>query len=85
MFILCDILLPLQDYFSDTKLGRKRAQWFIYTLLSVITPFTSSITSNLFRTLHTPFGLTLERYRFYVFMASPSWVSDGWARRIVNF
>lgn len=72
MFILRDILLPLQNAFSDTKLGRKRAQWFTYTLLSVIIPFTSSMTSNLLRTLHTLFGLTLDRGRFYVFMASPS-------------
>lgn len=72
MFILRDILLPLQDSFSDTKLGRKRAQWFTYTLLSVIIPFTSSMTSNLLRTLQTLFGLTLNQGRFYVFMASPS-------------
>ncbi len=64
MFILRDILSPLQDSFSDTKLGRKRAQWFTYTLLSVIIPFTSSMTSNLLRTLRTLFGLTLDQGRF---------------------
>jgi len=72
MFILRDILIPLQAAFSDTKLGCKRYQWFIYTLLSVVVPFTSSITSNLWRTLHTLFGLSLDRGRFYTFMASPT-------------
>ncbi len=72
MFILRDILSPLQDSFSDTKLGRERAQWLTYTLLSVIIPFTSSMTSNLLRTLRTLFGLKLDQGRFYIFMASPS-------------
>jgi hypothetical protein len=49
MFILRDLLPPLQGAFSDTKLGRLRAQWFVYTLLSVVVPFTSSMTSNLLR------------------------------------
>lgn len=72
MFILRDILLPLQAAFSDTKLGRERAQWFTYTLLSVVVPFTSSMTSNLLRTLHTLFGLSPDAKRFYTFMASPT-------------
>ncbi len=70
MFILRDILPPLQTAFSDTKLGRERAHWFVYTLLSVIVPFTSSMTSNLLRTLHTLFGISLDQARFYTFMAS---------------
>ena len=72
MSILRDILPPLQAAFSDTKLGRRRAQWFTYTLLSVVVPFTSSMTSNLWRTLHTLFGLALDRGRFYSFMTSPT-------------
>ena len=44
MFILRDLLRPLQDAFSDTQLGRERASLFAYTLLAVIVPFTSSIT-----------------------------------------
>ena len=31
MFILRDLLPPLQGGFSDTRLGRERAQWFTYT------------------------------------------------------
>lgn len=72
MVILRDILPPLQATFSTTRLGRERAQWFTYTLLAVVVPFTSSMTSNLRRTLTTLFGLSLSRRRFYTFMASPS-------------
>lgn len=72
MFILRGILQPLQPAFSNTELGRRRAQWFTYTLLSIVIPFTSSMTSNLWRTLHTLFGLVLDRGRFYTFMASPT-------------
>jgi hypothetical protein len=72
MFILRDLLPPLQSAFSDTPLGRQRAQWFAYTLLAVVVPFTSSMTSNLLRTLHTLFGLSPDSSRFYTFMASPT-------------
>jgi hypothetical protein len=72
MFILRDLLPPLQGAFSDTRLGRERAQWFTYTLLSVVVPFTSSMTSNLLRTLRTLFGLSPDSQRFYTFMASPT-------------
>ena len=61
MFILRDLLLPLQAPFSDSRLGRERAYWFVFTLLAVIVPFTSSMTSNLLRTLTTLFGLPLSR------------------------
>jgi hypothetical protein len=44
MFILRDLLSSLQQQFSETKQGRRRAIWFSYTLLAVIVPFTSSIT-----------------------------------------
>jgi hypothetical protein len=71
MFILRDLLLSLQTPFSDTRLGRERAHWFVFTLLAVIVPFTSSLTSNLLRSLQTLFGLDLNRRRFYTFMASP--------------
>jgi len=47
MFILRDLLHPLQAHFSDTDLGRERFSLFAYTLLAVIVPFTSSMTSNL--------------------------------------
>ncbi len=70
MFILRDILTTLQTPFSDSKLGRERAHWFVFTLLAIIVPFTSSMTSNLLRSLCTLFGLKLDRRRFYTFMAS---------------
>ena len=72
MFILRDLLPPLQTAFSSTPLGRERAQWFLYTLLAVVVPFTSSMTSNLLRTLTSLFGLSLSQRRFYTFMASPT-------------
>ena len=70
MFILRDLLTPLQEEFSSTKLGQKRKVWFVYTLLAVIVPFTSSITSNLLRALDTLFGLEIQSQRFYTFMGS---------------
>ena len=51
MFILRDLLRPLQTQFSDSRLGRVRAHWFAFTLLAIISPFTSSMTSNLLRSL----------------------------------
>ena len=70
MFILRDLLRPLQAHFSDTDLGRERSALFAYTLLAVIVPFTSSITSNLLRSLVTFFGIEIKKKRFYTFMAS---------------
>ncbi|MEA3292350.1 MAG: transposase, partial [Pseudomonadota bacterium] len=72
MFILRDLLTPLQQQFSQTSQGQKRAVWFVYTLLAVVVPFTSSITSNLLRALRTLFGLKIRSQRFYTFMASPT-------------
>jgi hypothetical protein len=70
MFILRDLLVALQAPFSDSKLGRERSLWFVFTLLAVIFPFTSSMSSNLLRSLQTLFGLDVGRRRFYTFMAS---------------
>ncbi|MCP4407518.1 MAG: transposase [Gammaproteobacteria bacterium] len=70
MFILRDLLLLLQAPFSNTDLGRERAHWFVFTLLAIIVPFTSSMTSNLLRSLRMLFGLDLSQRRFYTFMAS---------------
>nr|WP_221902064.1 IS1 family transposase [Bathymodiolus platifrons methanotrophic gill symbiont] len=72
MFILRDILLPLQYHFSETTLGRERGSLFVYTILSIIVPFTSSMTSNLWRCLDTLFGFEIKNKRFYTFMASPT-------------
>jgi hypothetical protein len=70
MFILRDILKPLQNEFSSSKLGRHRSRWFVYALLSFIIPFTSSISSNILRSMHTFFGIDINKRRFYTFMAS---------------
>ena len=70
MFILRDLLPPLQAHFSKTDLGKERSALFVYTLLSVIVPFTSSMTSNLWRCLGTLFGIEMKQKRFYTFMSS---------------
>lgn len=70
MFILRDILTPLQNEFSSTCLGRQRSRWLVYTLLAFIVPFTSSISSNILRCMNTLFGIRVNRRRFYSFMAS---------------
>ena len=70
MFILNNILTPLEDAFSSSSLGRDRGQWFSYCLLAFIIPFTSSISSNVFRCINTLFGLKVNKRRFYTFMAS---------------
>jgi hypothetical protein len=71
MFVLRNILLPLQQEFKHRFNGDERGAWFVYTLLTVITHFTSSYTANLLRCLQTLFGLSLTQRRFYTFMASP--------------
>lgn len=70
MFILNDILSPLQKSFSSTDLGRERSRWFTYIILAFIIPFTTSISSNVFRCINTLFGLNVNQRRFYTFMAS---------------
>lgn len=70
MFILRDILNPLQNKFSSCKLGTHRSRWFVYALLSFIIPFTSSISSNILRCMHTFFGIDINKRIFYTFMAS---------------
>jgi hypothetical protein len=53
MSMLRDLLLPFQSAFSDSRLGRERAQWFPFILLAIMVPFTSSMSSNLLRSLQT--------------------------------
>jgi hypothetical protein len=74
MFILRDLARPLQAHFFDTDLGKERASLLVYTLLSIIVPFTSSLTSNCLRCLVALFGIEIKekRFRFYTFMASSS-------------
>ncbi len=70
MFILRNILHPLQQEFKHRCKGDERGVWFVYILLAVITHFTSSRSANLLRCLQTLFGLSLSQRRFYIFMAS---------------
>jgi len=70
MFILRDLLPPLQAAFPHSRRGQQRARWFLYTLLAVIVPFTGSCSSQLLRALTTLFGLRLSARQFYRFMAS---------------
>ena len=46
MFILPDILKPLQNECSSSKLGNQRSRGFVYVLLSFSIPFTRSISSS---------------------------------------
>jgi hypothetical protein len=70
MFILHDVLRPLQNEFSSSNLGNQRSRWFVYALISFIIPFTSSISSNILRCMHTFFGININKRKFYTFMAS---------------
>jgi hypothetical protein len=72
MFILHDILEKLKNEFLQSKHSKERSNWFVYTILAIIVPFTSSRTSNILRCLKTLFGFDwIRRKRFYTFMASP--------------
>jgi hypothetical protein len=72
MFILHDVLEKLKNEFIHSKKGDERGIWFIYTILAIIIPFTSSKTSNLLRCIECLFGATgIRKKRYYTFMASP--------------
>ncbi|MDQ6960136.1 MAG: transposase, partial [Mariprofundaceae bacterium] len=77
MFILRDVLTPLQKEFSNTRLGRSRSRWFAHVILACIIPFTSSMSSNLLRALTHLFGMDVNRRRFYAFMGSGKLPWDG--------
>ena len=69
MTMLRDLLIPFQSDFSDTRLGRERSHWFIFTLLAIIVPFTSSMSSNLLRSLQNLFGLNLLEHIVCIWLA----------------
>lgn len=72
MLILHSLLSELKQEFAHSGKGEERGTWFIYTLLAIIIPFTSSRTSNLLRGLKVLFGFTVIcRKRYYTYMASP--------------
>ena len=72
MFILQHLLTELKSEFDLSRKGEERGLWFIYTVMAIIIPFTSSKTSNLLRCLKALLGFTnISRRRYYTFMASP--------------
>jgi hypothetical protein len=72
MLILHDLLKKLKDEFTKSRKADELGTWFVYTLMAIIIPFTSSKTSNLLRCLNALFGFTgIQQKRFYRFMASP--------------
>ena len=82
MHILHSLLDELKKEFIWSRKGKERGTWFIYTLLAIIIPFTSSKTSNLFRMLETLFGFVgIKKKRYYTFMASSKIPWEGlWSR-----
>lgn len=71
MHILHSLLNELKKEFTWSRKGKERSSWFVYTLLAIIIPFTSSRTSNLFRALEILFGFAdIKKRRYYTFMAS---------------
>ena len=71
MHILHSLLSELKEEFSQSRKAEERGPWFTYTLLAIILPFTSSRTSNLLRALETLFGFSMNKKKYYRFMASP--------------
>jgi SRSO17 transposase len=71
MHTLHSLLNNLKKEFVSSKKGGERGAWFVYTLLAIILPFTSSKTSGLVRALESVFGFTgISQKRYYTFMAS---------------
>ena len=70
MFILRDLLTPIQALFPTSEEGLKRRIWFVSSLLAMIVPFTPSRTSNLLRSLRALFGLIVDESCYYTFMGS---------------
>ena len=74
MFILHSLLKEFKEDFAHSRKGDERSTWFVYSIIAIIIPFTSSKTSNLLRCLQTLFGFninTLSVRRYYTFMGSP--------------
>lgn len=70
MIILHDILQKLKNEFAHSRKGSERGIWFVYTIIAIIIPFTSSKTSNILRCLNTLFGFTGIRKND----STPSWL-----------
>lgn len=71
MHTLHSLLSNLKEEFISSRKGEERGAWFVYTLLAIILPFTSSKTSGLVRALESIFGFAgISQKRYYTFMAS---------------
>ena len=66
MHILHSLLTELKEEFAQSQKGGERGPWFLYTLLAIILPFTSSKTSNLLRALKVLFGFGDIQKKRYV-------------------
>ena len=64
MFILQHLLTELKSEFDLSRKGEERGLWFIYTVMAIIIPFTSSKTSNLLRSLKALFGCNYSACSF---------------------
>ena len=70
MAILPALARDFQFLFPLTKNGQERFHWFLLTLKAILVPITVSRTSNLLRAIETLFGVRIEQWRYYTFMAS---------------
>jgi hypothetical protein len=70
MPILPTLARDFQFLFPLTDKGQERFRWFLLTLQAILVPITVSRTSNLLRAIETLFGVSIEQWRYYTFMAS---------------
>ena len=70
MSILPALAREFQFLFPLTENGQERFHWFLLTLKAILVPITVSRTSNLLRAIETLFGVSIEQWRYYTFMAS---------------
>jgi len=70
MAILPALARDFQLLFPRTDHSRERFHWFLLTLKAILVPITLSRTSNLLRAIETLFGVSIEQWRYYTFMAS---------------
>lgn len=83
MHTLHSLLSNLNEEFDSSRKGEERGAWFVYTLLAIILPFSSSRTSGLVRALESVFGFAgISQKRYYTFMASAKIPWSGLWQRI---
>ena len=70
MSILPTLRQELQCLFPPNANGSERFSWFALTLQAILIPVTASRTSNLLRSIATLFGVEIDQWCYYTFMAS---------------